>query len=75
MVFKYICTNNFGKKKSLSTEFLHQLADALNLRTVNDETALRDLGLFSDIIKDVEQTYVSIDSNGDTEKCLIFWKI
>ncbi len=46
-----------------------------NLRTVNDETALRDLGLFSDIIKDVEQTYVSIDSNGDTEKCLFLENI
>ena len=60
------------EEKFIHRIFLHQLADALNLRTVNDETALRDLGLFSDIIKDVEQTYVSIDSNGDTEKCLIF---
>ena len=48
------------------------LADALNLRTVNDETALRDLGLFSDIIKDVEQTYVSIDSEWRYREMLNF---
>lgn len=51
---------------------MHQLADALNLRTVNDETALRDLGLFSDIIKDVEQTYVSIDSEWRYREMLNF---
>ncbi len=51
-----------ARRKVYPQNFLHQLVDALNLRMVRDETALRDLGLFSDIIKDVEQTYVSIDS-------------
>lgn len=39
---------------------------------VGDETALRDLGLFSDIIKDVEQTYVSIDSEWRYREMLNF---
>lgn len=51
-----------ARRKVYPQNFLHQLVDALNLRMLRDETALRDLGLFSDIIKDVEQTYVSIDS-------------
>ena len=51
-----------ARRKVYPQNFLHQLADALNLRTLSDEAALRDLGLFSDIIKDVEQTYISIDS-------------
>lgn len=51
-----------GRRKVYPQNFLHQLVDALNIRMLADETALRDLGLFSDIIKDVEQTYVSIDS-------------
>ncbi|WP_258111678.1 ATP-dependent DNA helicase [Alicyclobacillus sp. SP_1] len=51
-----------ARRKVYPQNFLHQLADALMLRDLTDETALRDVGLFSDIIKDVEQTYVSIDS-------------
>lgn len=51
-----------ARRKVYPQNFLHQLADALNVRTLSDETALRDLGLFSNIIKDVEQTYVSIDT-------------
>jgi len=61
-----------ARRKVYPQNFLHQLADALNLRTVNDETALRDLGLFSDIIKDVEQTYVSIDSEWRYREMLNF---
>lgn len=39
---------------------------------LKDETALRDLGLFSDILKDVEQTYVSIDSQWRYREMLNF---
>jgi len=51
-----------GRRRVYPQEFLHQILDALMLRGLNNETALRDLGLFSKIILDVEQTYVSIDS-------------
>lgn len=61
-----------ARRKVYPQNFLHQLADALNLRALKDETALRDLGLFSDIIKDVEQTYVSIDSEWRYREMLNF---
>lgn len=61
-----------ARRKVYPQNFLHQLADALNLRMLRDETALRDLGLFSDIIKDVEQTYVSIDSEWRYREMLNF---
>lgn len=61
-----------ARRKVYPQNFLHQLADALNLRTLKDETALRDLGLFSDIIKDIEQTYVSIDSEWRYREMLNF---
>ena len=61
-----------ARRKVYPQNFLHQLADALNLRTLKDETALRDLGLFSNIIKDVEQTYVSIDSEWRYREMLNF---
>lgn len=51
-----------GRRKVYPQKFLHDIIDALMLRNVDDETAIRDLGLFSKIILDVEQTYVSIDS-------------
>lgn len=52
-----------GRRKVYPQKFLHDISDALMLRSiVGDETALRDLGLFSKILLDVEQTYVSIDS-------------
>lgn len=60
------------RRKVYPQNFLHQLADALNLRMLRDETALRDLGLFSNIIKDVEQTYVSIDSEWRYREMLNF---
>lgn len=50
------------RRKVYPQQLLHDLCDALMLRMMQDETALRDLGLFSKIILDVEQTYVSIDS-------------
>lgn len=61
-----------ARRKVYPQIFLHQLADALNLRLLSDETALRDLGLFSDIIKDIEQTYVSIDSKWRYREMLNF---
>jgi DNA helicase-2/ATP-dependent DNA helicase PcrA len=51
-----------GRRKVYPQNFLHQLTDAIMLRDLTNDTALRDLGLFSDIIKDVEQTYISIDN-------------
>lgn len=52
-----------ARRKVYPQEFLHDLIDAFNLRDLKDETALRDLGLFSKIILDVEKTYTSIDSS------------
>lgn len=51
-----------ARRKVYPQQFLHDICDALMLREMQDDTALRDLGLFSKIILDVEQTYVSIDS-------------
>lgn len=51
-----------ARRKVYPQEFLHDLIDAFNVRNFEDETALRDLGLFSKIILDVEKTYTSIDS-------------
>lgn len=52
-----------GRRKVYPQQFLHDISDALMLRNIDgDETPLRDLGLFSKIILDVEQTYVSIDN-------------
>ncbi len=61
-----------ARRKVYPQNFLHQLLDALMLRDLTDETALRDLGLFSDIIKDIEQTYVSIDSEWRYREMLNF---
>lgn len=61
-----------ARRKVYPQNFLHQLADALNLRALEDENALRDLGLFSNIIKDIEQTYVSIDSEWRYREMLNF---
>jgi len=63
-----------ARRKVYPQNLLHQLADALMLRELTDETALRDLGLFSDIIKDVEQTYVSIDSKYRYREMLNFFQ-
>lgn len=52
-----------GRRKVYPQQFLHDISDALMLRSIeNDEIPLRDLGLFSKILLDVEQTYVSIDT-------------
>lgn len=60
------------RRKVYPQIFLHELADALMLRDLNDDIPLRDLGLFSNIIKDVEQTYVSIDSKWRYREMLNF---
>lgn len=52
-----------ARRKVYPQEFLHDLIDVFNVRAFDDETALRDLGLFSKIILDVEKTYTSIDSS------------
>lgn len=52
-----------ARRKVYPQEFLHDLIDAFNVRSFEDEIALRDLGLFSKIILDVEKTYTSIDSS------------
>ncbi len=52
-----------ARRKVYPQEFLHDLIDAYNVRDFKDDIALRDLGLFSKIILDVEKTYTSIDSS------------
>ena len=62
-----------ARRKVYPQQFLHDLTDALMLRALDgNDTALRDLGLFSRIILDVEQTYVSIDSPGRYREMLNF---
>ena len=51
-----------ARRKVYPQQLFHDLLYALMLRDMDDEIACRDLGLFSKIILDVEQTYVSIDS-------------
>ena len=52
-----------ARRKVYPQQFLHDLLDAFMIRDMEDEIALRDMGLFSKIILDVEQTYVSIDDS------------
>lgn len=62
-----------ARRKVYPQKLLHDLTDALMLRNIeNDETPLRDLGLFSKIILDVEQTYISIDSAARYREMLNF---
>lgn len=56
-------SSSTARRKVYPQEFLHDLIDVFNVRNFRDETALRDLGLFSKIILDVEKTYTSIDDN------------
>lgn len=58
----YAPTTEGSRRKVYPQRLLHDLLDALMIRDLSDEIALRDLGLFSHIILDVEQTYISIDS-------------
>lgn len=52
-----------ARRRVYPQEFLHDLIDVFNVRDLQDETALRDLGLYSKIILDVERTYTSIDNS------------
>ena len=52
-----------SRRKVYPQKLLFDLLDALDIRSMNDEIALRDMGLFSKIILDVEKTYVSIDAS------------
>ncbi len=63
-----------ARRKVYPQQLFHDLLDALMLRAMNDETAYRDLGLFSKIILDVEQTYVSIDSPSRYSEMLNFFQ-
>jgi DNA helicase-2/ATP-dependent DNA helicase PcrA len=51
-----------SRRRVYPQEFLYDLIDAFNIRCFENETVLRDLGLFSKIILDVEKIYTSIDS-------------
>ena len=62
------------RRKVYPQQLFHELLDALMLRKMEDETALRDLGLFSKIILDVEQTYISIDSSYRYQEMLNFFQ-
>ena len=59
----YALTTEGSRRKVYPQKLLHDLLDAFMIRDLSDEIALRDLGLFSHIILDVEQTYISIDSH------------
>lgn len=63
-----------ARRKVYPQQLFHDLIDAFMLRNMADETAYRDLGLFSKIILDVEQTYVSIDSPTRYREMLNFFQ-
>lgn len=52
-----------ARRKVYPQELLHQILQAFGIERSNfDDVVLRDLGVFSKIILDVEKVYVSIDS-------------
>ena len=52
-----------ARRKVYPQELLHQILHAFGVENSNfDDVVLRDLGVFSKIILDVEKVYVSIDS-------------
>lgn len=63
---------NGGRRKVYPQKFLHDIIDALEIRKMNNEMIMRDLGLFSKIILDIEQTYISIDSEYRYGEALMF---
>lgn len=67
-------TDGGTRRKVYPQKLLHDLLDAFMIKELNDEIALRDLGLFSHIILDVEQTYVSIDSKWRYGEMLNFFQ-
>jgi DNA helicase-2/ATP-dependent DNA helicase PcrA len=51
-----------ARRKVYPQELIHELLNAFGVhRTVFDDTVLRDLGVFSSIILDIEKVFVSID--------------
>ena len=56
-------STSVARRKVYPQQFLHDLIDAFNVRDLHDGIALRDLGLYSKIILDVEKTYTSIDDS------------
>ncbi len=63
-----------ARRKVYPQQLFHDLLDAFMLRDMDDDIACRDLGLFSKIILDVEQTYVSIDSPNRYREMLNFFQ-
>jgi len=62
-----------ARRKVYLQEFLHEVLNAFGLHRTNfNDIVLRDLGVFSNIILDVEKVYVSIDSAGRYKNILNF---
>lgn len=62
-----------ARRKVYPQEFLHEMLHAFGVhRTDFDAVVMRDLGVFSSIILDVEKVYVSIDSPGRYREMLNF---
>lgn len=62
------------RRKLYPQQLLYDLCDVLSIKSLNNETALRDLGLFSTIILDVEKIYISIDSASRYRDMLNFFQ-
>lgn len=63
------------RRKVYPQELVHELLEAFNIATTlfrNKEQVLRDLGVFSAIILDVEKVFVSIDSSKRYREVLNF---
>lgn len=62
-----------SRRKVYPQELLHQILHAFGVENSNfDDVILRDLGVFSKIILDVEKVYVSIDSSSRYSEILNF---
>lgn len=62
-----------ARRKVYPQEFLHQLMYAFGVpNTTFDDVVMRDLGVFSSIILDIEKVYVSIDSPARYREILNF---
>lgn len=62
-----------ARRKVYPQELLHQLLHAFGVdKTAFDDVVLRDLGVFSSIILDIEKVYVSIDSPSRYREILNF---
>ncbi|WP_261134880.1 ATP-dependent DNA helicase [Bacillus sp. Marseille-Q3570] len=62
-----------SRVKVYPQDFYQNILEALNVDNINyDEQVMRDLGVFSTIILDIEQVYVSIDSKARYNQMLNF---